>query len=80
MKRERIASGTKWEAMVGYSRAVRVGACIHVSGTTATDESGEVVGARCGGSPEISPAIAKETKRFIAPASAVVRKKVRLTN
>lgn len=43
--RRRISSGTKWEAMAGYARAVRVGDAIYVSGTTATDEQGSVVGA-----------------------------------
>ncbi len=42
--RRNIASGTKWEPVVGYSRAVRVGNVVYVAGTTATDEKGNVVG------------------------------------
>ena len=43
-ERQKYSSGAKWESVVGYSRAVRVGNRIYVTGTTATDENSEIVG------------------------------------
>jgi enamine deaminase RidA (YjgF/YER057c/UK114 family) len=81
-KRINISSGTKWEDIVGYSRAVRVGNMIEVAGTTAIDEKGQVVGS--GDPGEQTKFILSKIEKALTSAGAtlnnVVRTRMFVTN
>ena len=81
-KRINISSGTKWEDIVGYSRAVRIGNLIEVAGTTAVDEDGQVVGP--GDPGEQTKFILSKIEKALTSAGAalhdVVRTRMFVTN
>jgi enamine deaminase RidA (YjgF/YER057c/UK114 family) len=80
--RQRVSSGTIWENEVGFSRAVRVGPFVYVSGTTATDADGNIVGP--GDSAAQTEAIIQKIERALIEAGSgladVVRTRIYVTN
>ena len=82
VKRETYLSGTKWEPIVGYSRAIKVNNFIYVSGTTATDENGKLLG---GNDPYLQTVqailnIEKALSHFNSSIANIVRTRMFVTN